>query len=76
MVAHGDRAILLPGGALTGKRTLVAELVRAGCTRYSDDYAVLDAEGLVNCTSGPLCQEAFSSDRGTDTHRIPRGSVP
>ena len=27
--------------------TLVAELVRAGATYYSDEYAVLDADGLV-----------------------------
>jgi hypothetical protein len=26
----------------------VAELVRAGCTRYSDDYAVLDEDGFVH----------------------------
>ena len=48
VVAYRDEAILLPGGSLTGKRTLVAELVKLGCTRYSDDYAVLDEEGLVH----------------------------
>jgi hypothetical protein len=48
VVAHRNGAILLPGGSLTGKSTLVAELVKAGCTRYSDDYAVLDEEGLVH----------------------------
>jgi hypothetical protein len=48
VVAHRDGAILLLGGSLTGKSTLVAELVNAGCTHYSDDYAVLDEEGLVH----------------------------
>ncbi len=42
-----DRAILVPGRSMTGKSTLVHALVRAGATYYSDEYAVLDAEGLV-----------------------------
>jgi hypothetical protein len=41
-------AILLPGPSFAGKTTLVAELVRAGATYYSDEYAVLDADGLVH----------------------------
>ena len=47
VVAYRDGAILLPGEVLSGKRTLVAALVKAGCVRYSDDYAVIDNEGLV-----------------------------
>jgi hypothetical protein len=42
------RAIVLPGASFAGKTTLVAELVRAGATYYSDEYAVLDAEGRVH----------------------------
>jgi hypothetical protein len=42
------RAIVLPGAAFAGKTTLVAELVRAGATYYSDEYAVLDSAGLVH----------------------------
>jgi GR25 family glycosyltransferase involved in LPS biosynthesis len=41
-------AVLLPGRSLSGKTTLVAELVRAGATYYSDEYAVLDEEGRVH----------------------------
>jgi hypothetical protein len=50
---HG-RAIVLPGRTFTGKTTLVAELVRAGATYYSDDYAVLDARGRVHPFPRPL----------------------
>src|SRR4030095_4430068 len=34
--------------------TLVAELVRAGATYYSDEYAVLDSRGRVHPFSKPL----------------------
>jgi hypothetical protein len=53
-VAHNDRAILLPGMALSGKTTLVAALVRAGCVYYSDQYAVLDERGRVHPYARPL----------------------
>ncbi len=43
---HG-KAILLPGPSHSGKSNLVAELVRAGATYYSDEYAVLDRFGRV-----------------------------
>ena len=41
-------AIVIPGRSFSGKTTLVAELVRAGATYYSDEYAVLDSKGLVH----------------------------
>jgi hypothetical protein len=44
---QGD-ALLLPGKSFAGKTTLVAELVRAGATYYSDEYAVLDERGRVH----------------------------
>src|SRR5262249_9794104 len=40
-------AIVIPGRSFTGKTTLVAALVRAGAAYYSDEYAVLDAQGRV-----------------------------
>jgi len=48
VVAWQDRALLLPGVSHAGKSTLVAELVRAGATYYSDEFALLDAEGRVH----------------------------
>ncbi|HEY4382817.1 MAG TPA: hypothetical protein VGN01_20915 [Acidobacteriaceae bacterium] len=47
VVAWRGRALVLPGASFAGKTTLVAELVRAGATYYSDEYAVLDERGLV-----------------------------
>jgi hypothetical protein len=47
-VAWQDRALLLPGQSHAGKSTLVAELVRAGATYYSDEFALLDCEGKVH----------------------------
>jgi hypothetical protein len=43
---HGD-ALVLPGASFAGKTTLVAALVRAGATYYSDEYAVIDENGRV-----------------------------
>jgi hypothetical protein len=41
-------ALVLPGSSFAGKTTLVAELVRAGATYYSDEYAVVDEHGRVH----------------------------
>jgi hypothetical protein len=40
--------IVIPGTSGVGKSTLVTELVRAGATYYSDEYAVLDGQGRVH----------------------------
>ena len=48
VVAADGRGIVLPGRSFTGKSTLVAALVAAGATYYSDEYAVLDSEGAVH----------------------------
>jgi hypothetical protein len=48
VVAWEQRALLLPGASHAGKSTLVAELVRAGATYYSDEFALLDSEGRVH----------------------------
>src|SRR5438094_6797894 len=42
VVGWRGRALVLPGRSRAGKSTLVAELVRAGATYLSDEYAVLD----------------------------------
>ena len=48
VVGWKDRAILIPGLSHSGKTTLVDQLIRAGATYYSDEYAVLDARGRVH----------------------------
>ena len=47
VVGWRGRAILLPGRTHAGKSTLVAALVRAGATYYSDEYALVDGDGRV-----------------------------
>ena len=45
VVAIAGHGLVLPGTSFAGKTTLTAALVRAGATYFSDEYAVLDAEG-------------------------------
>jgi hypothetical protein len=54
VVGYGGRAVIIPGRSFSGKSTLVAELVKAGATYYSDEYAVLDARGRVHPYTRPL----------------------
>ncbi len=54
VVGWRGQAILVPGRTHTGKTTLVAELVRAGATYYSDEFAVLDERGRVHPYAKPL----------------------
>ena len=48
VVEWKGQAIMIPGRSMSGKSTLTAELVRAGATYYSDEYAVLDERGRVH----------------------------
>jgi hypothetical protein len=54
VVGWNGRAIVIPGRSYSGKSTLVAELVRAGASYYSDEYAVFDARGRVHPYSKPI----------------------
>lgn len=54
VVGWRGRALIVPGRSFAGKSTLVAELVRAGATYYSDEYAVLDSTGRVHPFPKPL----------------------
>ena len=69
VVGWRGRGILVPGRSFTGKTTLTAELVRAGATYYSDEFAVLDSEGRVHPYAKPL------SVREGGTHRQRKVSV-
>jgi len=55
-VTHRGLGLLLPGPSLAGKTELVACLVKIGATYYSDEYAVLDPNGLL-----PLSETAVHS---------------
>lgn len=54
VVGHHGRAIVIPGMSFSGKTTLVAALVAAGATYLSDEFAPLDAAGLVHPYPKPL----------------------
>jgi hypothetical protein len=54
VVGWQGQAIVIPGRSFSGKTTLTAELVKAGMTYYSDEYAVLDAQGRVHHYARPL----------------------
>jgi hypothetical protein len=54
VVGWRNRAIVIPGLSGAGKTTLVAALVRAGATYGSDEYAVLDEQGLVHPYARPM----------------------
>jgi hypothetical protein len=54
VVGWKGKAIVIPGRSFSGKSTLVSELIRAGATYYSDEYAVLDPMGRVHPFSKPL----------------------
>ena len=53
-VGWQGKAIVIPGRSMSGKTSLAAELVRAGATYYSDEYAVLDMQGRVHPYPTPL----------------------
>ena len=90
VVAQYGRRALLPGSSFTGKTTLVAALVRAGATYYSDEYAALDSDGLVHPYPKPLSTRdgkpptTGTTRRSTGWHRrratlspcVPSSSLP
>jgi hypothetical protein len=72
VVARNGKALIVPGKSFSGKTTLVAALVQAGATYYSDEYAVLDADGRVHPYPRRL---SIRSDDGTQTQRLHAGEL-
>jgi hypothetical protein len=62
VVAWRGRAIVIPGKSGSGKSSLVAALVRAGATYYSDEYAVFDGRGRVHPYARPIALRAAGAD--------------
>lgn len=71
VVGWRGRAIVLPGRSFAGKTTLVSELLRAGATYYSDEYAVLDPQGLVHPFTRPLAIRTGSPNRQRVQLKVP-----
>jgi hypothetical protein len=69
VVGVEDRAIVLPGRSFAGKTTLVGALVKAGAEYWSDEYAVLDADGLVHPYPKPLSVR-INDSRETDEQPV------
>ena len=63
VVGWNGRAIVIPGRSHSGKSTLVAALLEAGATYYSDEYAVLDERGRVHPYAKPLALRHESGGR-------------
>ena len=80
VVGWNGRAILIPGSSFSGKSTLVAELLHAGATYYSDEYAVIDANGRVHPYARDLRIRSSDAVRikrmGAADFGAPTGSKP
>lgn len=68
VVSWSGRAIVLPGRSMSGKTTLVRALLEQGATYFSDEYAVLDPNGLVHPYARPL--RVRSADGPTETRAV------
>jgi hypothetical protein len=70
-VEHEGRAIIFPGYSFAGKTTLTEAFVRAGATYYSDEFAVLDGDGLLHPYPKPLSirvgSESLQSDHPVES---------
>lgn len=67
VVGWSGSAIVIPAKTFRGKSSLVAALVGAGATYYSDEFAVFDDEGHV----WPYPRRLSLRPRGTnETHRL------
>lgn len=54
VIGWRGKAVLFPGGTCSGKSTLVRALIRAGAVYFSDEFARIDAQGLVHPFARPL----------------------
>jgi hypothetical protein len=68
VVGWKEKAIVIPGRSFSGKTTLVTALVQAGATYYSDEYAVIDTDGLVHPYPRAL---SIRQEEGQRTKRFP-----
>jgi hypothetical protein len=47
-VSWKGKGIIIPGKSFSGKTTLVSELIKRDCEYLSDEYAVIDRDGLIH----------------------------
>lgn len=53
-VGWKGKAIIIPGDSYTGKSTLVTELVKHGAIYFSDEFAIIDRDGLLQPFARPI----------------------
>jgi hypothetical protein len=61
-VEYRGKAIIIPAKSFAGKTTLTAEFARRGFEYYSDEYAVLDQNGLVHPFTKRLSMRGIIDD--------------
>lgn len=67
VVGWQGKALVVPGPSRAGKSTLVLEMVRAGASFLSDEFAVFDRNGLVHAYPRPLWQRLSKSRKQSFT---------
>lgn len=67
VVGWKGKALIFPATSYSGKTTLTAELVCQGATYYSDEYAVIDENGLAYPYPKPLSIRKEGEFEQTDT---------
>ncbi|MEO4040777.1 hypothetical protein AAFN47_04115 [Hoeflea sp. CAU 1731] len=65
-VAWRGRAIVVPGPSMSGKSSLIKELVDAGAKYLSDEYAIIDQDGRVEPLEKPISLRENGSRHQTD----------
>ena len=75
VVSAGGTSIVIPGSSQSGKTTLVAELVRAGATYYSDEYAPVDSEGMIQPYAKPLSIRQPGREGPGALHPVPEERI-
>ncbi len=66
VVGWNGTAVILPGTSFAGKSTLTAELVKNGAEYYSDEYAVIDPDGMVKPFPRDISMRYFGATREKD----------
>lgn len=82
VVGWKGQAIIFPAKSYSGKSTLTAELVKNGAEYYSDEYAVLEEDGMVSPFPRHLSLRYFGGTREKDVRpedlgaKIGRDAIP
>lgn len=65
-VGWRGKAIIIPGKSYSGKSTLVMELIKAGASYLSDEFAVLDFQGRIHPYPKPISIRKAANGKQVD----------